>query len=251
MNSIKEIENARRGINEKGYAVLKDVFTSKTINSIISEIDQASDVDKYFDRRQNERRIERIFDKGYNLVQVNREILKKLELIYGFEWKIFKDKFNAKPPGGEGFFAHYDGIFLFLNKKNQFKKGWYEYAKVFVNVLVALDDCNKKNGTIQLAKKHKNNFGKLLKNTNNDGTPNIIKKIEKKTKFKTINLKIGDAVVFSNTCPHRSDKNLSKTDRRTLYYTYSYGSKGSQYNYYFLDKKNSKNKTYKSLESRT
>ena len=26
----------------------------------------------------------------------------ELELIYGFEWKIFKDKFNSKPPGGEG-----------------------------------------------------------------------------------------------------------------------------------------------------
>ena len=64
------------------------------------------------------------------------------------------------------------------------------------------------------------------------------------------NLKIGDIVVFSNTCPHRSDKNHSNTNRRTLYYTYSSGPRGSQYNKYFIDKKNSANKTSKSLEGR-
>ena len=46
------------------------------------------------------------------------------------------------------------------------------------------------------------------------------------------------------------DKNLSNIHRRTLYYTYSRGLKGSQYNKYFLDKKNSTNKTSKTLEGR-
>ena len=231
-----------------GFFIHKNFINKEYVKKILKEIKNAKKVDKYYDKKNNIRRIEKLYNKGICLRSLNKKVESFLEKNFKKKFHIFKDKYNAKPPNGEGFFAHYDGVFLFLNKKNQLKKGWYEYAKVFVNVLVALDNCDKKNGTIQLAQKHENNFKKLLKNTKNDGTPNILKKIEKKIKFKTINLKIGDAVVFSNTCPHKSDKNLSKNDRRTLYYTYSYGSKGSQYNNYFLDKKNSKNKTNKSLE---
>ena len=43
-------------------------------------------------------------------------------------------------------------------------------------------------------------------------------------------LNIGDIVIFSNTCPHRSKKNNSEKNRRVLYYTYT-----------FIDKEKSKN----------
>ena len=65
--------------------------------------------------------------------------------------------------------------------------------------------------------------------------------------FHSIDLKVGDILIFSNTCPHRSKKNNSNKDRRTLYYTYSLLSEKSQYNKYFIDKKNSGNITSKSL----
>ena len=234
--------------SNNGFFVHKNFIDKNYVEKILKEIKTAKKVDKYYDKKNNIRRIERLYNKGIYLSNLNNKVEFFLKKIFKKKFHIFKDKYNAKPPNGEGFFAHYDGVFFFLNKKNQYKKGWYEYAKVFVNVLIALDDCNKRNGTIQLAKKHQNNFEKLLKNTKKDGTPNILSKIEKKTKFKAVDLKIGDAVIFSNTCPHRSDKNLSKKDRRTLYFTYSYGSKGSQYKNYFLDKKNSKNKTNKALE---
>ena len=45
-----------------------------------------------------------------------------------------------------------------------------------------------------------------------------------------LDLKVGDILIFSNTCPHRSKKNNSNKDRRTLYYTYSLLSEKSQYN---------------------
>ena len=36
-------------------------------------------------------------------------------------------------------------MYLFqYNKKN----GWYEYGNNFINILVAIDDCNEKNGTM-------------------------------------------------------------------------------------------------------
>ena len=100
---------------------------------------------------------------------------------------IFKDKFNAKPPGGDGFFAHYDGVFKFKDEKDVLRSGWYEYGNYFLNALIALDKCNKENGSIELAKAHKGNFNELLKNTKNDGSPALTEEIELKTSFKLIN----------------------------------------------------------------
>ncbi|MDC3028666.1 phytanoyl-CoA dioxygenase family protein, partial [Candidatus Pelagibacter sp.] len=126
-------------------------------------------------------------------------------------------------------------------------KGWYEYGKGFVNVLVALDKCTKKNGTIEIAKKHEGGFYNLIKNTKKNFTPDIKPSLEKKIKFQAIELDIGDIVIFSNTCPHRSKKNKTRQHRKTLYYTYLPKEYGFKYNKYFNDKINSKNSTSKSL----
>ena len=46
---------------------------------------------------------------------------KKLLDIFNEEFLIFKDKFNAKPPGGNGFFPHFDGIFEFKDKNDKIR----------------------------------------------------------------------------------------------------------------------------------
>ena len=65
--------------------------------------------------------------------------------------------------------------------------------------------------------------------------------------FEKIILNAGDIVIFSNTCPHRSKKNNSEINRKTLYYTYTQLKDGSKYLDYFRDKSKSKNNTSKSL----
>ena len=224
---------------------MRNFLAKKLCRSIIREVGRAEKTYKYYDRNNLIRRIENIYDKGKSLRLINKNLMNLLDKIFKQKYTIFKDKYNAKPPGGEGFFAHYDGVFQFRNKLNKLENGWYKYGKQFVNILVPLDPCNKKNGTIEVSKAHKNNFFYLLKNTNKDGTPNL--KNEKKYKFKAIDLNIGDLLVFKNTCPHRSKKNNSLKSRRTLYYTYSPLKFGSKYKEYFKDKKNSKNNTSKSL----
>ena len=235
---------------KKGFFVQRNFFDKKLINKILTEICSAKSVVKYYDKKDNIRRIEKLYNKGINLKYLNTKIEKYLNTIFKKKFTIFKDKYNAKPPKGEGFYAHYDGIFYFKNNQNIKKKGWYEYSNFFINVLIALDASNKSNGTIEIAKKHEGSFRKLIANTYNDGTPNITKEIEKKTNFTPINLKVGDIVVFSNKCPHRSDKNKTNSPRRNLYYTYTIGSDKTLYRRYFNDKKNSKNKTRKSLEGK-
>ena len=226
-----------------------DTFIDKIlVDKITEEINSVkNDVDIYNDQKGSLRRIERLYDKGEKLKLANRKILELLKNIFNFELTIFKDKFNAKPPGGEGFFAHYDGIFKFKNENSEEKKGWYEYGDFFINALIALDPCNTENGTIEISNAHKESFNKLLLNTKKNGTPDLLSEVEGKLEFKVIDLDVGDVLVFSNTCPHRSKKNKSNFDRKTLYYTYTPLKYGSMYEKYFYDKKNSKNKTNKSL----
>ena len=106
----------------------------------------------------------------------------------------------------------------FIDANNEKKRGWYEYGDSFVSVLLAIDKCNNKNGTVELAKSHKGNFDQLLENTKKDGTPMLSIEVEAKTVFEPIDLEIGDVIVFSNSCPHRSRKNNSQEIRRIIYY---------------------------------
>ena len=231
-----------------GYFVCENIFDINFVQKILEDIDKAKNTVKYFDNKNNLRRIEKLFDKGEFLKDLNNKILSVLKEIFDEDFIIFKDKFNAKPPGGEGFFAHYDGIFHFINPNNEKKNGWYEYGDFFVNALVALDECNKENGAFEIANIHRGNFDQLIENTKKDGTPALTKETEIKTSFKLINLNVGDMVVFSNTCPHRSKNNDSNKSRRIIYYTYSLSKNGSKYKKYFDDKENSKN-TSKALDA--
>ena len=241
MNNLKKI------YDEKGYLVIKNVLDKKNLDLAYAEILDCKDVDIYYDKNDQIRRIERIYNKGIELNFLNDEIIKILKRIFKEDFVIFKDKFNAKPPGGEGFFCHYDGIFEFTDEKNSKQPGWYKYSNFFINVLIAIDPCNEENGTLELAKSHKMTFAELLQNTKQDGSPDLKPSIESGLKFESIVLGIGDIVIFNNTCPHRSKKNNSSKNRRTLYYTYTLKKNGSYYNEYFKDKHASKNTTSKSL----
>ena len=233
----------KQKFDNDGYFILKNFVKKDSISQILEEIDNSQNTIKYFDNLNNLRRIEKLYDKGQYLINLNEKISALLKDVFDKEFLIFKDKFNAKPPGGEGFFAHYDGVFEFIDSNNNKKKGWYEYGDFFISALVAIDDCNEENGALELAKSHKGDFDQLYENTKKDGTPALSKKIESKTLFNVINLNVGDLIIFSNTCPHRSKKNDSQKIRRIIYYTYTLGENGSKYDEYFDGKENSKNKS--------
>lgn len=240
----------KKEYEKKGYFVVKDFFKPDHLKKISNSLLNYKKLkcEFYFDRKGKIRRLEKFYNKTTLLDLLNKKTTNLLGDIFSRKFIIFKDKYNLKPPKGEGFSAHYDGIFHFFNGKKKYN-GWYKYSKEFVNVLIPFDKCNKKNGTIQLSKEHKLPFKQLLKKTQNDGTPNIKKSIETKLKFQHINLNIGDLCIFSNRCPHRSDINKSNKDRRILYYTYNLRKDGNNYYKYFLDKKRSKSK-FKSLKGK-
>ena len=63
---------------KKGYFIIKNFINKKDINLIKKEIIKAKGVDKYFDNRSIIRRIERLYNKGKKLSEINNKILFKL-----------------------------------------------------------------------------------------------------------------------------------------------------------------------------
>ena len=181
------------------------------------------------------------------LKEINIKILHFLNKIFGQKFYLFKDKCNFKPSGGEGFYAHYDGIFQWVDKNGKTREGWHDYAGEFINILILLDDFRDNNGPLEIAKIHRGNFAKLLKNTKQNGTPDIKENLVKKIKFEKMKCSAGSIVVFSSNCPHRSSKNRSKFKRGSLYYTYNPKKFGNNYMQYFEDKSSSQNTQSKSL----
>lgn len=233
--------------NKDGFFIIKNFIDDSLLNNLFNEIISSDKTSKHFDRKGKIRRIEKIYDKGPSLIKINEIFKEKLKEIFGTDFHLFKDKYNAKPPNGEGFFAHYDGIFLWKDKDSNLHKGWHIYADEFVNVLVAIDNCTIENGALEISPINNGDFDTLYKNTKKDGTPDLSAEYEKKLKFYPIILNRGDAVFFSSKCPHRSKRNLSKGDRKTIYYTYNFAKDGDNYEKYFSDKEKSQNKTSKSL----
>lgn len=230
---------------KNGFFIVKNFINKKKVKQILKDLlilKKKKNV--YYDSKGKIRRVEEIFNKSKNLKKLNKNILIFLSKIFKKKFFIFKDKLNFKPPGGEGFYPHYDGVFYFFKNKKKMR-GWYEYSDIFINCLVALDVCNKKNGPLELAAEDKLSFDQLIKKTKKDGTQRLLDSVVKKKKFKQILLNRGDIVLFSNRCAHRSKKNLTNKMRRVLYYTYNPVKFGNNYLKYFRDKKQSKN-IYKS-----
>ena len=193
------------------------------------------------------RRREKFTRQSERVLEANRQGLQTLKGIFDAAYVLFKDKYNFKPPLGEGFFAHYDGVFKFTDRSGRQRDGWYEYADDFVTVLIALDDFTATNGPLEVAAWHNADFATLFARTKQNGTPDLTDAEEAKCHFQPVLIPKGGVVIFSNKCPHRSKKNLSEGSRGSLYLTYNAASRGDFYDRYFQDKEGSQNKTSKSL----
>ena len=96
--------------------VLFHLTIGYTLRSYENEIKNYFSKDKinfFKDKNNLIRRVERFYNKGEYLSLINNKFMKLINDILKLKVLIFKDKLNLKPPGGEGFKAHYDGVFFF------------------------------------------------------------------------------------------------------------------------------------------
>ncbi|MBV6446723.1 phytanoyl-CoA dioxygenase family protein [Nitrosomonas sp.] len=231
--------------NDFGYLIVESFFSAPQldgVNESISNLAQSPFVDLYNDRLGKLRRMENFTFDSKILTALNTIITNLLLNLTDENWVLFKDKVNFKPPGGEGFYPHYDGVFQYSKSDGILKNGWYEYADEFINVLIALDDFTIENGALFVSEKHSGSFSELILNTKLNGTPDLIEDVVEKCNFVPALVRRGGLVIFLNTCPHKSGPNLSVSSRGSLYWTYNREIFGNNYDAYFADKRSSTNK---------
>lgn len=250
-SSSMTLENSLKAeLNSPGWFVLESVYTPEETDLVLASIYQAMEENVghlYKDRAGRLRRMEYVAFYNDIMKNLNKRFQDILYEATGEQWSLFKDKVNFKPSGGEGFYAHYDGIFEFINPNGGRSNGWYEYTNCFISSLLLLDDFTEINGAMELSDKHDEDWDTLYGRTKQNGTPDIREDLIDSYDWTKIIAPKGSVLIFDHRVPHMSRMNKSESTRRTIYYTYNPVKAGDFYEKYFSDKYNSKNTNSKSL----
>jgi ectoine hydroxylase-related dioxygenase (phytanoyl-CoA dioxygenase family) len=159
------------------------------------------------------------FHEGFGALITRRRMQQAVSELLGEPAVLFKDKINFKLPGGDGFKAHQDA-----------QAGWDSYAPLHVTAMVAIDETNAENGSLEmLPGRHRQGLlGPKWAPLTDEHTGNA--------PYRPIHCQPGDAVFFDSFAPHRSAPNRTDRPRRVLYITYNRASEGDHRAAYYADK---------------
>ncbi|WP_293264733.1 phytanoyl-CoA dioxygenase family protein [Neptunomonas sp.] len=236
------LEQVSQALNKRSQELLKAVkddnqnlsdFYRENLSELIAVPE--------FDNDQKVCRYEYI--KGYS--QPVRDIIipKLQQMIHkltGTDFVLFKDKCNAKNPGGGAFEPHQDIIAY-----DQFAPAYHVTAAIF------LDDATMENGCLFFPENYQHELASLR--TRRVTTPvgdlpvlpsyeggkahgNIRQEICDQINWVPITAKAGDVVLFDSYVPHCSKKNDSLLTRRAMFFTFNPLIDGDFYEAYYTMK---------------
>ena len=157
--------------------------------------------------------------------------------ITGQDFVLFKDKCNAKNPGGGAFEPHQDVIAY-----DKFKPNYH------ITVAIFLDESTQENGCLHFAKNYRNDLAGqgvksfstpagelqvLPSDLGGNKNGNITEHICQQINWQEILAKPGDIVIFDSYVPHFSNKNQSDLPRRAMFFTFNAKQDGDYYQAYY------------------
>ncbi len=162
------------------------------------------------------------YHEGFSKLITTRRMQQAVSELFGEPAVLFKDKINFKLPGGDGFREHQD-----------VQAGWDEYASIHLTAMVAIDETNNENGSLEmLPGMHKQGLlGEKwapLPELHSGGSH-----------YESVHCQAGDAVFFDSFAPHRSAPNHTHQARRVLYITFNKLSEGDSRAAYYAAKRQS------------
>ncbi|MCL6416940.1 phytanoyl-CoA dioxygenase family protein [Aestuariirhabdus sp. Z084] len=178
--------------------------------------------------------------KGYNR-SVREQIVPKLQQyikqLTGDEFVLFKDKCNAKNPGGGAFKPHQDVIAY-----NHLKPNYH------ITVAIFLDESTVENGCLYFPKNYRDDLSDHhfpVQNTSGGALPIlpsyeggdrhgvIQQEVVNQIEWQAVLAQPGDVVIFDSYVPHYSEKNNSDHSRRAMFYTFNAQGYGDFYDEYY------------------
>ena len=79
------------------------------------------------------------FHEGFAELITRKRMQQAVSDLFGDNAVLFKDKINFKLPGGDGFKEHQD-----------VQAGWDDYGKLHITAMVAIDETNAENGSVEM-----------------------------------------------------------------------------------------------------
>lgn len=225
----------KRQFERDGFLVLKNVFTRKVADNIISEANKLYELPevknsymKYFENSSDNSskilaRMENFINDS-NMVDfkefISNEVTPIVEEVLESRVNLFKDKINWKLPGGGAFKPHQDF------------EAWSDFPPTYyVTCAILVDECTFENGCLEMvSESHKNG---VLKNENGCLNEELVNSMNWEPIFGNSR----DLVIFDSFVPHRSGMNMSTKSRRVFYFTYNLRDEGDFYQAYFEKKR--------------
>ena len=166
-------------------------------------------------------RIENISPFHPGFAELSQALKAPVGQLLGEDAVLFKEKVNFKMPGGDGFKPHQDS-----------QAGWDAYAKLFVTVLVSIDEATEENGCLKIAAgEHQRGLFRAWEPLTEDDMAGM--------DFTFCPTRPGDLVFLDSYTPHGSASNMSDTIRRLYFATYNRVSEGDHLARYYADKRQS------------
>ncbi len=152
---------------------------------------------------------------------------------------LYKERINFKLPGGGAHSAHQDGVAYEKGGDRKFDLSVTPY----ISILVAVDDASETNGCLEVVPEWSMTKDTILEmeypDPSNPAFSKISQSVEDELHWLKILTKPGDAILFTERLPHRSEPNRSDVSRRVLYGVYNPEKEGDKREeYYKLKKKN-------------
>lgn len=154
---------------------------------------------------------------------------------------LYKERINFKSPGGGPHAAHQDGVAYEQGANVSFDPN----IKPYLSILVSVDEATEENGCLQVVPDWPvNNLDILPMEAPFPDKPSYMKikqSVEDELPWKKLPTQPGDALIFTERLPHRSEPNHSNKTRRIIYGVYNPLSDGDKREKYYADKRKNPN----------
>lgn len=223
-NSLKVTDDAKRHFDEDGCIIVRGLLSDSELQKVHRTVENPELVKHQYgrpDKKGKEPKLVLWQHPGNDvtgMVARSRKVAETCQELLGGEVYHYHTKLITKEPYIGGTFEwHQDYGY------------WYKYGCLFpdmMTVFVALDDCNKENGCLQVLKSsHKcGRIDHLIVAEQTGADVERVQEIEKVCDLIHVELKAGDALFFHCNVLHTSSDNTSGNQRRALVIAYNRAS---------------------------
>ncbi|MEO9967204.1 MAG: phytanoyl-CoA dioxygenase family protein [Reichenbachiella sp.] len=195
------------------------------------------------DRPEQLSRIENFipYHPGMKDIFTGDTIINLISELMGEQAVLYKERINFKSPGGGPHAAHQDGVAYEQGKNAAFDPDINPY----LSILISIDEATEQNGCLQVVPEWPvENLDILPMESPFPDRPDYMKikqDLEDELTWRKLPTQPGDALIFTERLPHRSEPNLSDLTRRIIYGVYNPLSAGDKREQYYLDKRKNPN----------